>query len=583
MESTSSNTELADKECYYCREEFNRFCSSVSNCSQCNQSLCSECTLIHCKKHEQEIVQIQDQYNDLTNKINEKEKYINDTSNESIEIVINWYQRLINDLIETQTQIIENIQNERDRARDELAQFDITMHSIDKDIQQLNHNMNINAIQIKLNDLATKLANYQLTKDIRLPDSRTFQPRYKVSYHFKDTSAAEEDWDIETNTATNIPLPSHLSLTSTNRTTTTTAPLFFSNNSQTFITPKDDDDEEDNFQWIEEIETNKHDDSEYLLDPRLYHLGTSRHFNYDINLIASNGNDLLCYSRQTKQLIFIGDGNVNPIILQWYHGHMIQLVWFDSLKSFITVTDDSQYEIYTIESTYNLRLKISLRTCLPKNHNDIIKDQIFMRTDECHTYIYYERIDGRKRLRLLSPTFECVRSYSIDRFFQTDEHIHSHDNGFVIGLGINQEYVVLFVRLALNDDLAGQAASQIEDTRLLVFKKSKMCFVRRITLSNRYFQLPFIVHFINISSFFIIDQIHHMLRFFHYEKEIGQIKLLPSNISPISNSITTSKSNIDYSYSSIVLMNDGSLLISNNTQNLIQLILNDQSNDIDDW
>ncbi|CAF3160339.1 unnamed protein product [Rotaria sp. Silwood2] len=583
MESVNSNIDLTDRECYCCREEFNRFCSSTSNCSQCNQSLCSECLLSHCKKHEQETVQIQDQYNDLTNKINEKEKYINDTSNESIEIVINWYQRLINDLIETQTQIIENIQNERDRARDELAQFDITMHSIDKDIQQLNQNMNINSIQIKLNDLATKLSNYRLTKDIYLPDSRTFQPRYKVSYHFQDASLVEEDWDIETNATTNIPLPSHLSLSSTNR-TTTTAPLFFSNSSQTFITPKDDDDdEEDDFQWIEEIETNNNDDSEYLLDPRLYQLGISRHFNYDIHLIASNGNDLLCYSRQTKQLIFIGDGNVNPIILQWYHGHIIQLVWFDSLKSFITVTDDNRYEIYTIESTYNLRLKITLRTCLPKNNNDIIKDKIFMRTDEFHIYIYYERIDERKRLHLLSSTFECVRSYSIDKCFQTDEHIRSHDNGFVMGLGINQEYVVLFVRLTIDDDLAGQAASQIEDTRLLVFNKSKMSFVRRITLLNKYFQLPFIVHFINISSFFIIDQIHHMLRFFHYEKEIGQIKLLPSNTSPISNSITTSKSNIDYPYSSIVLMNDGSLFISNNTQNLIQLILNDQSNDIDDW
>ncbi|CAF1479689.1 unnamed protein product [Rotaria sp. Silwood1] len=73
-----------------------------------------------------------------------------------------------------------------------------------------------------------------------------------------------------------------------------------------------------------------------------------------------------------------------------------------------------------------------------------------------------------------------------------------------------------------------------------------------------------------------------MLRFFHYEKEIDQIKLLPWNISPTSNSITTSEFNIDYPYSSIVLMNDGSLLISNNIQNLIQLILNDQSNDIDD-
>jgi hypothetical protein len=120
---------------------------------------------------------------------------------------------------------------------------------------------------------------------------------------------------------------------------------------------------------------------------------------------------------------------------------MIQLVWFDSIKSFVVLTDDNQYEIYTIESIRNLRLKIRLRTCLTKSNNNIIKDQIFLRTDEHHIFIYYERVDGRKRLRLLSPTFECVQSYSIEKCFQRDEHIHSHDNGFVLGLGINQEYV----------------------------------------------------------------------------------------------------------------------------------------------
>ncbi len=110
-----------------------------------------------------------------------------------------------------------------------------------------------------------------------------------------------------------------------------------------------------------------------------------------------------------------------------------------------------------------------------------------------------------------------------------------------------------------------------------------MCLSRRIILSNKHFELPFIVHFINISSFFIIDQTYHMLRFFNYEKEIGQIKLLPSNTSPIFNSTTISKSNIDFQYISMVLMNDGSLLISNDTKNVIQLILYDQTNDVDDW
>lgn len=293
MTSIDSNTDSRDKECYMCREEFNRFSLPVSDCSQCNQSLCSECITSHCKKHEQDLNQIQDQYNDLKNKINEKEKYINDTSSESIEIVTNWYQRLINDLIETQTQIIENIQNERDRARNELAQFDLKMHSIDKDIQELNQCRNINSIRTKLNDLTKYVSNYRLVKDIYLPDSRTFQPRYKLSYKYKDLSSTEEeDWDIETNENITIPLTPRLSLTSTH--STTAQPLFFTNSSQTFIVPNDDNDHPENvFPWYQNVEENIPEDAEYLLDPKLYHLGTSRYFNYDISLIVSNGNDLL--------------------------------------------------------------------------------------------------------------------------------------------------------------------------------------------------------------------------------------------------------------------------------------------------
>ena len=279
MESALSDIDSSNEECYFCTEAYNRFRPSISKCSHCNHSFCSQCILIHRQKTD-------NPYNDLTNKINEKEKYINDTSNESIEIVHNWYQRIINDLIESQTQIIENIQNERDRARDELAQFDLNM-------QQLNQNTDMNSIQTKLDDLTKKLSNYQILKDIYLPDSRTFQPRYKISYLFKNSSTEEEDWDIDTNEATNIPLPSHLSLSSTHTTATTTTPLFFSDNSQTFINPKDDDDEDNTFKWYEEIDESNTNDSEYLLDPKLYRLGTSRHLNYDIHLIASNGNDLL--------------------------------------------------------------------------------------------------------------------------------------------------------------------------------------------------------------------------------------------------------------------------------------------------
>jgi hypothetical protein len=282
--SKTKNFMESNKECDICIEDYHRSRLSISKCSQCNSSLCSECALIHHEKHEQKINEIRDQYNDLMNKINEKEKYINDTSTDSIEIVVNWYQRLINDLIESQTQIIDNIQNERDRARDELAQFDLSIQMVHKDIQKLDENININSVQTKLNDLATKLSNYQIIKDMHLPNSQTFQPRYKISYQFKTSSLAEEDWDVDTNEGTTISLPS----------TQTTASLFFSDTSQTFVPPKDDDNEGNDFQWYEEIEENtEKKNSEYLFDPSLYHLGTSRHFNSDIHLIASNGTDLL--------------------------------------------------------------------------------------------------------------------------------------------------------------------------------------------------------------------------------------------------------------------------------------------------
>lgn len=113
----------------------------------------------------------------------------------------------------------------------------------------------------------------------------------------------------------------------------------------------------------------------------------------------------------------------------------------------------------------------------------------------------------------------------------------------------------------------------MNDTRLLVFEKSTMYFIRRIILSIAHIQYPFVVHFLDISSFIFIDQIEHLLRFNNYEKSLGQINLF------FSNSSTISKSNIPSQYSSIVLMNDGSLFLSNNTRQLIRFILQDQSND----
>ena len=155
MASSNVTTDFLTKECARCTEEFNRFRPSNTHCSQCNQSLCSECLLIHEKKHAGELDRLADPSAELTNQINDKEKYILDTSHEATEILMNWYQRLINDLIECQTQTIENIANERDRALEELSQFDR------------------DSGQTKLQELTTKLSNYRITKEVFLPDSRT--------------------------------------------------------------------------------------------------------------------------------------------------------------------------------------------------------------------------------------------------------------------------------------------------------------------------------------------------------------------------------------------------------------------------
>jgi hypothetical protein len=272
MDSTQPNSDSSNPADDVCKESY-----------QCPRT---QCPSIHSTSQEEERRQIEDLRNDLCTKIKEKDRYIVDTSQEAIEIVVNWYQRLINDLIESQTQIIENIENERDRARGELAQFDVTRQSAANDVEQKGD------MQAKLVDLSSKLSHYQITKDTYLPDSRTFQPRYKISYEFKSSSLVEEDWDIETNETTNIPLPSRLTLSTAP--TTTAAPSFRSDTSHTFVTPKDDDEQTDaNFQWREELQGNNNDDSEYLLDPRSYHRGSPRHFPLNIHLVASDGNDLL--------------------------------------------------------------------------------------------------------------------------------------------------------------------------------------------------------------------------------------------------------------------------------------------------
>ena len=148
-----------------------------------------------------------------------------------------------------------------------------------------------------------------------------------------------------------------------------------------------------------------------------------------------------CHSRSSKQIIFSGDTTANPIVLQWYHGDILQLVYFNVLKSFVAITDETDSNIYTIDVTHQSRLKIRLRTCLPKHSSVILKDRLFLRTDECHLFVYYERENRQKRLRLFSPTLECVRSYSIGHCLERAMSTLQGNTGSVVGLAVNQTQV----------------------------------------------------------------------------------------------------------------------------------------------
>jgi len=190
---------------------------------------------------------------EMQTEFNEKQLFIQQTSDESIEFVVNWFQRLINEIIECQTQIIENIQHERDRAFEQLDKFE------------------------------ANLSSCQIKKQIDLPEFHLIQPRYEISYQFHNqNNDEEENWDLETTDSQYQP-------------TTTTAVNLFSNNLQTVIKPKDDDEiiVEDLQIQSDTIDKIIRDTGDYYLDPTIYYPGRPIRLNCDINLISSNGNHLL--------------------------------------------------------------------------------------------------------------------------------------------------------------------------------------------------------------------------------------------------------------------------------------------------
>lgn len=125
--------------------------------------------------------------------------------------------------------------------------------------------------------------------------------------------------------------------------------------------------------------------------------------------------------------------------MPWYHGTILQLAWFNPLRSFVALTDESQWNIYSIELTSNGRLKIRLRTFLPKHHqSEIIKESILLRTDDSQLFIFYQRTNGQKRLRVLNETFELHRTYLLDQCFASEQIRPVNQVG---GLAVNQTHV----------------------------------------------------------------------------------------------------------------------------------------------
>lgn len=236
----------------------------------------------------------------LRNLLKEKEEFVHQSSREAIEIVSNWFEQIINDLMDCQSQIIEDIEQERDRARDELDQYHRKIDQLDQSPSQAG---DASEIAMMVEQFRVQISQYELTRDMYFPESRFLQPRYKLFYQSKGKSInrenkddEEEDWDLESDEPTRIPLPSNLILSTTpspSPATTTTAKLFFSDPSTVPIHPNDDEDDVGLFDWSIESDRTFGDDVEYLLDPNYYIRGKTRHFDSDIHLMASNGSDLL--------------------------------------------------------------------------------------------------------------------------------------------------------------------------------------------------------------------------------------------------------------------------------------------------
>lgn len=205
--------------------------------------------------------------------VKEKETFVDSSSNEAIENLSQWFQQIINNLIETQVKIIDEIEKERDRAKTDLFEYE-------KKICEL-ENVDVVSIESKFVELKRQIIRYDLIKEFSFPKFDSFRPHYKFVY---ETNFNSNDDDLE-----EIPLPPNLIFAS-GRTTS-----FSTETSPSFTEPSTDDD--DHVEFLDEKNlsneriSSNHDD--FLIEPTLYQRVEPRRFDFIVDLIASSGADLL--------------------------------------------------------------------------------------------------------------------------------------------------------------------------------------------------------------------------------------------------------------------------------------------------
>ncbi|CAF1048075.1 unnamed protein product, partial [Didymodactylos carnosus] len=142
---------------------------------------------------------LQDRYNEINQLMEEKRKYIVDSSAFCMNEVLTWFQKSINDLFNSQQQIINNIEFVQDKAQIKLADFNELLQPLSKEIHFLTQDSAyditvFDQITKKLDDIYMALKYFTLTKEVNMPSVLTLLPQYKISFiteQLSDTTSHE--------------------------------------------------------------------------------------------------------------------------------------------------------------------------------------------------------------------------------------------------------------------------------------------------------------------------------------------------------------------------------------------------------